>query len=173
MLARFRYFVAGLLLWVPVSQSLAQAQTSSYEELQAAYLYNFAKYIKWPVQPPVFIIGVYGEDSGMISVLKRTLRGKTVAGRAMEIRSVITSGEAGECQILYFSHEENHALSEVIEFLSGTDILIVTEEDMIRKGAMISFVVEAERLRFKLKKEALEKAGLSASEGLLRLSIQL
>jgi hypothetical protein len=42
---------------------------------------------------------------------------------------------------------------------------------MIKKGAMISFVVEDEKLRFKLKKASLASAGLVASDGLLKLAI--
>jgi hypothetical protein len=44
---------------------------------------------------------------------------------------------------------------------------------MVRKGAMISFVLEGDKLRFKLKKNLLESVGLTASDGLQKLAILL
>jgi hypothetical protein len=52
--------LSAMLLVFP----LVQAQTHVYalRELQAAYIYNFAKYIKWPAEAEAFVIGVYAED---------------------------------------------------------------------------------------------------------------
>lgn len=69
------------------------------------------------------------------------------------------------------SESNSRSLSLLTTELSGKTVLIVTEEDLIRKGAAISFVVEDDKLRFKVKKKELDQAGLVASDGLLKLAI--
>lgn len=150
----------------------ARAQTSSYEELQAAYIYNFAKYIRWPDEKPIFVIGVYGETE-IVEFLQKTLEGKKVGTRAIELRVILKSDHFLDCNIIYVPESDSRKIEELSKAVSGKNILIVTEDDLIKKGAAISFVVEDDRLRFKLKKSALAEAGLSASEGLLKLAIEL
>jgi hypothetical protein len=128
---------------------------SSYEHLQAVYLYNFAKYIKWPNETPTFVFGLIGETE-LYEQLQNTLKGKKVAGKEIEIKIIKKLDESLNCNVVM-----------------GRNILIVTEDDLIKKGAMISFVVNNDRLAFKLKTLNLSRAGLKASEGLLKLAILL
>ena len=150
----------------------ALAQTSSYEELQAAYIYNFAKYIRWPDEKPIFVIGVYGETE-IVEFLQKTLEGKKVGTREIELRVILKPDHIQDCNIIYVPESDSRKIEELSKAVSGKNILVVTEDDLIKKGAAISFVVEDDRLRFKLKKSALAEAGLSASEGLLKLAIEL
>jgi hypothetical protein len=148
----------------------ALAQTSSYQELQAAYIFNFAKYIKWPGDAKTFVIGVYDDDE-IMDLLKTVLAGKKIAGREIELRVVTDSDDLTGYNIVYVPEGGSKEVSRLSNAISGKSILLVTEEDMIKKGAMISFVVEDEKLRFKLKQTSLTGSGLVASEGLLRLAI--
>jgi len=150
----------------------AQAQTSSYGELQAAYMYNFAKYISWPDEGQQFVIGVF-KDADIMEILEATLKGKKVRGKPIALKKITTAGESLECSIVYLSEMNSGSLSLLTTALVGKSVLLVTEEDLIRKGAAISFVVEDDKLRFKLKKKVLDKAGFVVSEGLLKLAILL
>lgn len=170
MLRRLKYFFIPVMLLAYSVNS--NGQTSSYGELQAAYIFNFAKYIKWPGDAAVFVIGVAGEPE-ILGALQNTLRGKKVGGRAIEIRIITTPEEATACNILYLSESHSRDIGTLKKAIAGKKILIVTEEDLIKRGACISFVVEDDRLRFKLRKAGLEEAGLEASEGLLKLAILL
>lgn len=149
----------------------AAAQTSSYGELQAAYLYNFAKYIKWPAEPEEFVIGVFG-DEDMMKIFQKTLKEKKVGGKGIKLKKMNKGEESLECHIVYLSESNSKELGMLKEIIRDKSILIVTEKDMIKKGASISFVVEDEQLKFKLKKSALFETGLVPSEGLLKLAIQ-
>jgi hypothetical protein len=148
----------------------AQTQTSSYGALQAAYLYNFAKYITWPDEHDHFVIGIY-LDADIIDDLETLLIAKRIRGKAIEIRKVTTTEELLLCNIVYLSGENSKSIELVTASLEGKNILLVTEDDLVRKGAMVSFVVEDDKLKFKVKKTQLDKAGLVASEGLLKLAI--
>lgn len=172
----FRYYHRMLLLGSVMLMTAmpVTAQTSSYGELQAAYLYNFAKYISWPGESQQFVIGVF-QEADIMDDLETTLKGKKVKGKVIVLKKITTTEELQGCNIIYVSESNSKSLSLLTESVpgKGKGILIVTEEDMIRKGAIISFVIEDDKLRFKLKKRALDEAGLVASDGLLKLAILL
>jgi hypothetical protein len=155
------------IVWEPV-----QAQSSSYGELQAAYVYNFAKYITWPNEGTEFVIGVYKDDD-IWSAFESTLKGKKVRGKSVSLKKITNPDALKECHIVYISESNSRNLNTLLASLSGKSVLIVTEEDLLKKGASISFVIEEDKLRFKVKKSALADAGLVASEGLLKLAILL
>lgn len=169
--------VAGNLRYLLVSmafffcQGEAVAQTSSYGALQAAYLFNFAKYITWPQESEEFIIGIYGE-SEILDELQSILGEKKAGGRVIVIRVITSVDQVDGCRIVYLPGSNTKNLSVLKEAIGHKSILVVTEEDLIRRGASISFVVEDDRLRFKLKTKSLSDAGLKASNGLLKLAIQ-
>lgn len=148
----------------------AVGQTSSYGELQAAYIYNFAKYIKWPMESKVFSIGIYGE-SEVTSELRNTLQGKKIGGDEIKVSVMSALTDLNDFHIVYLPVSNSRSINLLKEAVKGKNILIVSEEDLIKRGASISFVVEHDRLRFKLKKDSLSEAGLEASEGLLKLAI--
>lgn len=172
MFKKINCFLFLTTLLFAIAGENAFAQISSYEELQAAYIYNFAKYIKWPEDKSTFIIGVYG-GTEIMEFLQKTLEGKKVGTKEIELRVLKKTDPFLDCNIIYVPESESKKISELTAAIAGKSILLVSEEDLIRKGATISFVVEDDRLRFKLKRSALAEAGLSASEGLLKLAIQL
>src|ERR1041385_3701185 len=140
----------------------AQAQNSSYGELQSAYLFNFAKYIKWPEESKVFTIGVLGKDE-IMQTLGTTLSGKKIGGAQIELIEISSLEKLPECRIIYVPEAQSRSLSSLTTSLSGKSTLVVTEDDLIKKGSMISFVIEEDRLRFKVNKKLLTDAGLIVS----------
>ena len=163
------FIIAMLVIGFP---DHAYAQNSE-EELRAAYLFNFSKYIRWPDDQPQFIIAVYGEDTESASAVAKMLKDKKVGGKEIQVKIVSSVEDAINSHILYCTDIENKMLAAVVEMIRGKSILLVTKDDQIRRGAMISFVIADETLKFKVKKDALTKARLVASEGLLRLAIVL
>lgn len=164
-----RFFILTLSI---VSFSGASAQTSSYGELQAAYLFNFAKYIKWPGETSEFVIGVYGEQEVM-ELFSNILTGKRAGGKNIRVKIIEEPGDASDCNIVYIASPASRKLKLLTEITEGKSILLVTAEDLITSGAMISFFVEDDKLKFKLKKQTLAETGLTASDGLLKLAIVL
>jgi hypothetical protein len=171
MISRPIFFV--ILLSCVVFPTLSLHAQNSDEELRAAYIYNFAKYIRWPNDNPNFIIGIYGEDDNAVNALQTTLKGKKIAGKDIVVKTIDDNQTIASCHILYCPDIENKQLATIVEEISGKNVLLVTKEDLIKKGAMISFLIEDEKLKFKLKKDTLTKAGLVPAEGLLRLAIVL
>lgn len=164
------YFVFSVV--IPAFNKPVAAQTSSYGELQAAYLYNFAKYITWPGEISTFKIGVLG-DAQIMDDLQKVLKGKKVAGREIELKKISTPEEIKDYHIIYLSSDVSKELPSLLQGTLKKGILFVTEDDLAKKGATISFFVEDERLRFKINKKTLDDSGLKVADGLLKLGILL
>lgn len=160
-----------LLAVLAFSAGTASAQASSYEELQAAYLYNFAKYIKWPGEHESFNIGIVGSDERLIEILGGVLKGKRVGGKNLTVTTVSEKDSLKSFHLLYIPAQHSRLLEATLENIGASQVLVVTERDLVKKGATISFLVHDNKLRFKVNVEALQKAGVVASEGLLKLAI--
>lgn len=168
---RYCLYIICFVAIFSFSGGSANAQASSYEELQAAYLYNFAKYIRWPKEHDTFNIGVIGSDDKLLNLLTTVLKGKRIGGKPLIIKEITDKDDLSSFQIVYIPGGSSKQMTNTLEAAENKDILIVTERDLISKGAHISFLVSDNKLRFKLSREALSKTGLVASEGLLKLAI--
>jgi hypothetical protein len=146
------------------------SQTSSYSELQAAYLYNFAKYITWPGESSEFTIAILGSEEALKNI-ERKLKDKKVVGKLLVLKLIATDDTLDAVNIVFLPEDASRELPKLVELARSKNVLIVTEEDLIKKGAGISFVVQDDKLRFKLKKKILDDTGLVVSDGLMRLAI--
>lgn len=143
---------------------------SNYSKLQAAYIYNFAKYITWSYPSDTFYIAIYGNIQIARELSVATLN-KRVNGIPIRIKIINDQEPAKNCQLVFLAKQKSRELSELLKVLMDRQVLLVTEDDLISKGAGISFIVRNNMLRFKLNETYLKKANLKASEGLLNLAI--
>jgi hypothetical protein len=151
----------------------AQASASPEYQLKAVFLFNFAQFVEWP--PSAFagpdtplVIGVLGEDP-FGSYLEETVRGETVNGRPLEVRRYRGVGEIGTCHILFVSRRGEDQLQGALDSLRGRSILTVSDaEGFARRGGMIRFVTDRNRIRLRINLEAAQAAGLTLSSKLLR-----
>ena len=166
--------VLGLLAAAP-----GHAQTSPLSEyqLKAAFLYNFAKFIEWPLDAfaedkSPFIIGILGDDP-FGSHLETTVAGKKINTHPITIQSFREVTDATNCHILFISTSEKKRFPEIMEKLRGTTVLTVGEtERFIETGGMVNFVQEGTKLRFQINDDAAKIAKLKISSKLLGLAVR-
>jgi hypothetical protein len=151
------------------------AQTAAGYEVKAAFLYNFAQFVEWPTnafadaQSPI-VIGILGEDPFGAS-LNEIVRGENVNGRPLAIAHYQRVEDIKACQILFISQSESRRLEEILASLKGRGILTVGDIDgFAKRGGMIRFVIENNRVRFRIDVEAAKAANLTISSKLLRLA---
>lgn len=153
--------------------SAAFAQSASREyQVKAVFLFNFAQFVDWPAatfptRDAPLVIGVLGDDP-FGPLLEEAVRGEKAGGHPLEVRHY-DSFEQADCQILFISRSETGRLEPVLAALNGRPILTVSDvENATRRGAMIRFVNESNRIRLRINLEVAKRAGLTISSKLLR-----
>jgi hypothetical protein len=153
---------------------MAQSQPPTEYEVKAAFLYEFGRFVEWPVSPrqggDSFAICVLGEDPFGL-VLDETVQGKTISSATVIARRILAVRDAETCRILFISPSENSRLPEILKALEGRSVLTVGEENQFtRRGGMISFRTEENRVRIAINQAATERAGIKLSSQLLKIA---
>jgi hypothetical protein len=160
--------VGGLLAGHAVTQPVTEY------EVKAAFLYNFTRFVEWPpdalARSDVFIIGILGRDP-FGGALDAAVQGKNVLQKELAVRRFATAREASGSQILFISPSEEARLPLVLRELEGANTLTVGETDgFARRGGMIEFRIESNRVRFDINVVTAERAKLKLSSQLLKLA---
>ena len=153
----------------------AAAQTGVQEyEMKAAFLLNFAKFVKWPpkaMDGGSFVIGIYGHNP-FDKHLEELTSGRQVGGRSIVVRMIHTPVAARNTHILFIPGAEDDRVPELIDALRGSNVLMVGESDAFaRRGGAITFLIEnGKKLRFEVDLTAAKRAGVQMASQLLSLA---
>jgi len=167
-----------LVLWIAVSGGLvARAESSALtmHQVQAAFLFNFAKFVTWPDDAfqrsgDSLIIGVLGE-APFGAVLEETIRDKTIMGKKLAVKRFVRIQDAANSHILFLSSSEESHLPQIMKGLEQASVLTVSDmEQFAERGGMIAFTVEDQKVRFNVNVGAVERAGLKMGSQLLKLA---
>jgi hypothetical protein len=156
------------------SSALGQQKPSEYQ-VEAAYLYNFGRFVEWPAkgvlpQGSSFSICVLGEDP-FGQALDATLAGETIGKQRVTARRISSPQMSGDCQILFISSSEADRLNKIIEALDKSAVLTVSDiPQFSQRRGMIQFVLEENRIRFEVNLTATQRAGLTLSSELLKVA---
>jgi hypothetical protein len=153
----------------------AQAQSQNEYQVKAAFLYNFAKFVEWPAsafqgstQPMALCI--LGRDP-FGHWLKEIIDGRSVEGRAVVLRHISNASEAGSCHVLFAGASESKRTWSALESMKTPGLLTVGDcTDAREGGAIITFTLEGDRVRFEVNNGAAERGKLRISSRLLSLA---
>ena len=177
-----RFFDCTLALVIPlivIAAQCLQAQKSgpTENEVKSAYLYNFGKFVEWPTKATsvgeFFTICVLGDDA-FGSTLETTIARESINGKEVMVKRVAKSQDAMSCRILFISSSQQSRLKEILTELENTSVLTVSDmPEFTRRGGMIQFVVEANKVRFEVNLTSAERTGLTLSSQLLKVAIDV
>jgi hypothetical protein len=151
---------------------------SSEYLIKAGFIYNFAKLVEWPptafAQPdsPI-VIGILGNDP-FGATLDRIVADKKIDGRGFAVKRVKWSKDLRElkdCNILFVSSSEKDHVDSVVDGMKGLPILTIGDAPgFAKRGGIINFTLEDNKVRFEVNVEAAKHADLSISSRLLTLA---
>ena len=167
-------------LWLFVgAMPVALAQDRAEEEslLKAAFIYNFAKFTRWPDdagagQGVPLTLCIAGEDD-VAEVLAR-LSGRMVRGRPLGIRTIGNDQVPVACKMLYVAASEGKHQLDLIKSSRAQPILTISElPGFAPSGGDIELYRDKEQVRFIINLGAVRRAGLEISPNLLKLAVAL
>lgn len=156
------------------ADAVAQQSRPNESQVQAAYLYNFGKFVKWPNLAPAnqsgdFTICVLGQDP-FGSVLESTLNGQKVDGKPVVVKRLAHAQDASACHILSLSAAQ-HDLKDTLAAIDDHSVLTVSDmPDFSKHGGMIQFILEGDRVRFEVNLESAERCHLVFPSELLKVA---
>lgn len=167
---------ACALIGVGLFQAQAVAAGSpSANDVQAAYLFNFVRFVEWPTSAfesdsaPVTIC-VLG-DSGFTAVATDSINGRSVGNRDVVVQSKDSVLASRGCHILFVDPSRRGDESEVLATFGKRSVLTVSETtDFAKRGGVANFVTIDDKIRFVINTTAAQAAGLKISSRLLQIA---
>jgi hypothetical protein len=166
-------FLALVLPNFPLARAAPPPTPPTEYQIKAVFLFNFAQFVEWPesafhdAQAPL-VIGVLGEDP-FGAQLDEAVRGEKIGQRLLLVRRYRRVDEIAECHILFISGSEAVRFDTDIAKLKGRSLLTVSDTDTFnRRGGMVRFFTENNKIRLRINVAAAKAAGLVISSKLLR-----
>jgi len=157
--------VCGLLLCLACP---ARAQVNE-SQLKSVWLEHFTRFIEWPAEEgqAYFVIKTLG--TGAINdYLIDTYSNRTINGMPVKVVAVANVADVGNCHILFINESEARQIGQVLDMVQRRPILTIGDtRGFGKKGLIINFYKEGDKIRFELNISAAKDSGLEVSFRLL------
>jgi hypothetical protein len=175
-----RGIIAGFMVCAMTVFGYAQESRNTYDihKIQAAFIYNFIDFVKWPDQVNTgsggqLTIGILGGDK--FGNAFDEVDGTTILGKTLKVRKSDRLEELTDSWILFVASSESPRVEEILNACEGKPILTVSDmEEFTRNGGMIQFyAVEINgevKVRFDVNKQRVDQSDLTISYQLLSLA---
>jgi YfiR/HmsC-like len=166
---RFLFAVAGCMaLFAP-----AQAGPPREYAVKAAYLAKFISFITWPdaafASPTApLTICVLGDDP-FGGKLEQAASVAKSAGRTVVVQDLPAPDAAISCQMIFLGPGDVAVAEGTLDAMKGRPVITVTDSGLQAHG-VISFLVQANHVRFDIDDAAAAQGGLAISSKLLGLA---
>ena len=149
-----------------------QSSRVDEDQVKAAYLYNFAKFVEWPsstfqnANDPILICSIGDDRIG--EALQQAVLGKRANGRRIEAKNIGFIRDSRSCHILFIGFHDKSHIQDITRDIHDVSILTVCQTDeFVSSGGMINLVRNGSSLELEINPEAAEAAGLKISSRLL------
>lgn len=152
-----------LIAVVPTLFRSARAQqTADQYQVEAAYLYNFAKMASWSAQSlpdrAGLIVGVLGGDEDFVKVLRDVLTGKSINGHSIEVRHLRSAEEVKFCHVVFFRGSERSNRNVIAQFRQSNVLLVGENKEFLNDGGMINLVLDGGKISYEVNAAAMQRA---------------
>lgn len=160
-----RVLIAALICVAPVASATAIEQ-----ELKAAYIYNFIRFVEWPGAPPagdlnVCVVGPRKVQSDM----RRHLDGKRVGDRVIHVRAAYSPRQTSGCHVLYVAGRDAAHARRFTAAVPRDRVLTITEADRFPvSGGLINFYQDQDTIRFAVDADLLAQSHFKLSSQMLQ-----
>lgn len=170
------FFLALLVsVLVPILCAPSIARAESADQVKAAFLFNFARYVEWPQSS-------FASDSDPLrlcvlgraelqAVVEQTVSGRSVGNRPVEVSSVADLEATARCHLLFVGAGAGASAAAVSQKLGTAAVFTIADQPGFAAGGGIAnFIQVDQKIRFEINPGAAKRAGLRISSSLLRLA---
>ncbi|HEV2398324.1 MAG TPA: YfiR family protein [Candidatus Sulfotelmatobacter sp.] len=174
-----RLYCASTLAFFFLGVSISAGQTNrpTESQVEAAYLYNFGKFVTWPSDlarsADTFEICLIGKDP-FGSILDATVSGESINGKKIAIARISRMQEGSACNIVFISSSEASHLPGIV--VESRRMHVLTVSDMphfAERGGMIGLIDQDGRIRFEVNRNEAELSHLGLSSELLKVAVKV
>ena len=143
----------------------------SEQEIKAAYLYNFIKFINWPkpLNNPAINLCILGDDplnENLKHLDQRPIHGTPIHTIHLKRLPLLSS-----CHIVFIGRSETQFVDEIFTTLGQDPVLTVSTIDKFASlGGTIGFITLGNVVRFNINLKHAQYANLTISSKLLELA---
>ncbi|MFT6984354.1 MAG: hypothetical protein ACJAT7_000141 [Psychromonas sp.] len=173
---RLRYC---LLLFFPLvmayEECFASATPRAINSLKVAYIYNIAKFTRWPdatwnSPTAPFQLCFYSKDR--MDEELQTLQQKEISGHPIVLLQPESKLDFQQCNVFYINTSERNRYRYILSLINQKTVLIISDDSpFFDSGGLINLVEIDQRLRFQVNRLQLVRSELQFSSKLLKLAI--
>ncbi len=155
------------------SQSGARSLHPTQNDVEAAYLYNFGKFVHWPsdAEHGALNICILGNDQFGPN-LDQIVANESIDSRHLAVVRLPDTSGIKSCAILFINSAEAPHLEADLSALAASPIMTVSDmPGFLDRGGMVQFVVKDGKVRFEVNLNATGKCGLVLSSQLLKVAV--
>jgi hypothetical protein len=158
-----------------LGHGFAYSQAISEDQVKAAYLYNFAKFVEWPEESfpdasaPIHLCVLNDPQMGL--ALSQLVKDKRVSGRSVVVVPIQNGEQGRNCQILFINSAQSWEVEHIIKVLQGASVLTVGETaGFVEQGGIVNFVLQNDQVHFQVNHRAATQSRLRMSARLLSVA---
>ncbi len=167
----FLLLVTVLVTQAPVT---ASAENVSEYTIKAGFIYNFAKFTKWPDESEDLKICIFGKDPFGNTI--NSLNGRQSNGRTIKIIRTKKIDEIKNCHIAFLNiiPPERHLFERALKKIKGTNVLTIADAANVTDfGVIIGMRIDNDKIAFDVNHTVAQASNLEISAKLLRLASQV
>lgn len=153
------------------------APPASEQEVKAAYLFNFTRYVDWPTgafdapDAPVNLC-ILGEPA-FGEIVRQTIEGRRSRGHPVRVLEPDEPSQAADCHVAFLPSRSRDARVWMQALRRAATLTVGNGPDFLRQGGMVAFVIVDETVRFEIDAAAVRRAGLQISSRVLALATRV
>lgn len=167
----------GCAAALAASARAQQSPAAPAQEVEAAYLLNFTRYVDWPPgsfpdpDAPVNVC-VLGENA-FGGILRQTVQGRRSRGRPVRVLEPDSPSQAADCHVAFVAGQPREIKAWLTALRRSPALTVGDGPEFLRRGGMVAFVVVNQTLRFEIDAAAVRRAGLQISSRVLALATRV
>lgn len=154
--------------------AIAAEVPPSEQQVEAAFLVNFPKYVDWPAEAVAdparpIVIAVVG-DTVVADEVEKAIAGRTVNGRPLVLMRVRSGGAPGPCHILFVPEMEQRRSPSLLAAVEGSVLTVGESDDFLDRGGIIRLARRGQSVTLEVNLDGAARAHIAVSSNLLRVA---